>query len=135
MHALWLAAMLAVAVGPPVGAARVVNASAGAIWVRPEHAVEPVRVAPGTVYGGADALAQPAARPGRIYKVSDYCSVLVDARGGVRPLCQGLLSELFQLAQGGWKDERWRRLQVTAHYDHEWDPLFARSLASRRVRG
>jgi hypothetical protein len=90
---------------------------------------------PGEEYHGLDALAVPSARPGRIYKVSDFCSVLVDARGGVIPICQGLLSEVHQLAKGGWKDEQWRRLQISAYYDHDWDALFDRSRAGGRARG
>ena len=129
-----LALLLGAAVGPTSPLASVENRTARDLWLRPERTVEPVALAPSLRFSGFDAIADPVAHPGMIFRACDFCSVIVAEDGRVKVLCSGLAACACQLVRGGWKDHGWQRRQQTAYYDHDWDPLFARAGAVTSLR-
>jgi hypothetical protein len=122
------------AVGPTNWPTTVQNRMRRPLWLRPEYTVRPVAL-PGTAsFGGIDALADPRGHPGRIFRVCDYCSVIVEEDGRVEVLCSGLAATVCQLTRGGWKDRVWLRYQQVARYDHDWDPIFLRAGGATTLR-
>ena len=118
----------------PTRAASVENRTGRDLWLRPERSIDPVALPPAQRSGAVDALADPVAHPGMIYRACDYCSVVVEVDGRGTALCSGLASCACQLLRGGWKDHAWQQRQQTAYYDDDWDPLFDRANAGPSAR-
>jgi hypothetical protein len=128
------AVLLVAAVAPTRTVASVENRTGRDLWLRPEQSIEPVALPPTRRSGPVDALADPVAHPGMIYRACDYCSIVVEEEGRVKALCSGLASCACQILRGGWKDHAWLHRQQTAYYDDDWDPLFERADAVTSLR-
>ena len=133
-NAMIPAVLLVAAVAPTRPVASVENRTGHDLWLRPEQSIEPVALPPAQRSGPVDALADPVAHPGMIYRACDYCSIVVEEDGRVKALCSGLASCACQILRGGWKDHAWLHRQQTAYYDDDWDPLFERADAVTSLR-